>query len=64
MIISSDVFAVGGGVGLEDIVKHMLATQCACSLKEIPTHTCYDCQRTQLTIVTELSQARFTLIAM
>ena len=55
MIISLDVLAVGGGVGREGEVKQMLATQCAYGLKEIPTHTCLRCQRTQLTIVTELS---------
>ena len=46
VIISSDVLAVGGGVGREGVVKQMLATQCAFRLKEIPTH---------VTIVTELS---------
>ena len=55
VIISLDILAVGGGVGREGVVKQMLVTQCAYSLKEILTHTCLQCQRTQLTIVTVLS---------
>ena len=55
VIISLDVLAVGGGVGREGLVKQMLVTQWAYSLKDIPTHTCVRCQRTQLTIVNVLS---------
>ena len=55
VIISLDVLAVGEGEGREDVVEQMLATQCAYSLKEIPTHTCLRRSRIQLTIVTELS---------
>ena len=51
VVISLDVLAVGGSVEEEGVVKQMLAY----SLEEIPTHTCLRCQRTQLTIVTELS---------
>ena len=58
MITSLDVLAVGGRAGREGRVKQNLATQCAYSLREIPTHACLRCQRTQLTIVTELSRAR------
>ena len=51
MIISLDVLAVGGGVGREGVVKQMLATQCAYSLKEVLTHTCLRCQRIQLAML-------------
>ena len=35
-------------MGREGVVKQMLATQCASSLKEIPTHTADDSYRTVL----------------
>ena len=54
VMISLAVFAFGGGVGRECVLKLMRATRRAI-VQKITTHTCSRCQRTLVTIVTPQS---------
>ena len=54
-MISLGFLAVGGGVRREVVLNLMPATRRAIVPPKNPTQVCSRCQRTQLTVVTELS---------